>query len=201
MKVAEDHLVLQGSMIFLGHMTPEKEDLRLQLGALINFLAGYHLGIKPKSGCQFLHLRWRQWNQFNDLLLSILLSRQDGTTPEMVLMLDLSRCITIGSQDGEGQETIITRSRMKIRGRGDHNVMRATIPTIPTILMLSKEDLASGLRDQKGRLRELRELIDQTEPKEWTDQIGQRMIAQTTKAERLLLQASVLLVLHWAPML
>jgi hypothetical protein len=147
-------------------MIPEKEDLRLQLGALINFLAGYRLGIKPKSECQFLHLRWHrwhQWNQFNDLLLSILLSRQDGTTPEMVLVLDLSRCITTGSQDGEGQEMIITRSRMKIRGRGDHNVMRATIPTI---LMLNKEDSASDLRNQKGQLRELRESTESTDQNE-----------------------------------
>jgi hypothetical protein len=141
-------------------MIPEKEDLRLQLGALINFPAGYRLGIKAKSGCQFLHLPWRQWNQFHDLLLSILLSRQDGTTPEMVLVLDLSRCITIGIQDGEGQETIITRSRMKTPGRGDHNVM---IPMIPTILMLSKEDSASDLRDQKGQLRELRGSTESTD--------------------------------------
>jgi hypothetical protein len=111
---------------------------------------------------------------------------------------------------------------MKTRGRGDHNAMRATIPTI---LMLSKEDSASDMRDQKGRLRELRgptestdqnelrgrrrlnglneerELIDKTEPKEWTNQTGQRTIAQTTKAETLLLQVSVLLELLWAPML
>jgi hypothetical protein len=44
-------------------------------------------------------------------------------------------------------------------------------------------------------------LIDPTEPKEWTDQIGQRTIAQTTKAETLLMEVSVLLELLWAPML
>jgi hypothetical protein len=44
-------------------------------------------------------------------------------------------------------------------------------------------------------------LIDQTEPKEWTDQIGQKTIAQTTKAETLLLQVLVLLELLWASML
>jgi hypothetical protein len=81
----------------------------------------------------------------------------------MVLVLDLSRCITIGSQDEEGQETIITRSRMKISGRGDHNIMRATVPTI---LMLSKEDPASDLRDQKGRLRELRRSTESTDQNE-----------------------------------
>jgi hypothetical protein len=52
---------------------------------------------------------------------------------------------------------------MKIRERGDHNVMRATIPTI---LMLSKEDPASDLRDQKGRLRGLRGSTESTDQNE-----------------------------------
>jgi hypothetical protein len=149
LKAAEDHLVSLASAISLGLMILEKEGHLLRLGALIGFLAVYHLGINLRSGCQFLHLRWHQWNQSNDLHLSILLSRRDGTTPGVLLVSDPSRYITIGSQDGDQEKKIITKSETMIRGIGDHTVMGVTTP------MLSKEDSTSELRGLNGLLREL----------------------------------------------
>jgi hypothetical protein len=158
-----------------GPTMAENEALLLRLGALIGSLDLEEDGSRLRLGCQFLllHLQCPLWTRSPDLLLSNLLSQRDGSARGIARALGQHRFITIASQDGDQEKTIMRPETMTEIGGREHIIM------IGMRTVLSRGVMVFELNGRK----ELSDLTGMTDAREALMRIVQ--ITRSTRSTRI----------------